>query len=71
MTAHDSVGATVEPGLEQLGKGYDPCWFTNHVYGDRYYCSMLVYAAYPAIGGPDLDENPGWSWTYAYVVAIP
>ncbi len=70
VAAPESVRqAAVEFALEQLGKGYDLYWFTKQVYGSSYYCSELVWAAYKAVGGPDLDENPGWSWTYAYGVA--
>ena len=61
--------AAVEFALQQLGKPYDYLWFTKQVYGDSYYCSELVWASYKAAGGPDVDENPGWSWTYAYGVA--
>jgi uncharacterized protein YycO len=55
--------------LAQLGKGYDYWWPSKQVYGDSYYCSELVWASYKAVGGPDIDANPGWSWTYAYGVA--
>ncbi len=55
--------------LEQVGKPYDFFWLSKQVYGDSYYCSELVWAAYKAAGGPDIDKNPGWSWTYAYGVA--
>ena len=54
---------------QQLGKSYDYAWYTKQVYDDKYYCSELVWAAYIAAGGPDIDANPGWSWTYAYGVA--
>jgi len=54
---------------QQLGKPYDYAWYTKEVYGDKYYCSELVWASYMAAGGPDLDANPGWSWTYADGVA--
>ncbi len=55
--------------LYQLGKPYDVFWLSKQVYGSSYYCSELVWASYKAVGGPDIDENPGWSWTYAYGVA--
>ncbi len=55
--------------LAQLGKPYDYFWLSKQVYGSSYYCSELVWASYKAVGGPDIDENPGWSWTYAYGVA--
>ncbi|NJE11239.1 YiiX/YebB-like N1pC/P60 family cysteine hydrolase [Thermococcus sp. MAR1] len=54
---------------QQLGKPYDWGWWTKQVYGDSYYCSELVWAAYMAAGGPDIDANPGWTWTYLNGVA--
>ncbi|ASI99248.1 YiiX/YebB-like N1pC/P60 family cysteine hydrolase [Thermococcus celer] len=54
---------------QQLGKPYDWGWWTKEVYGDSYYCSELVWAAYKAAGGPDIDANPGWSWKYLDGVA--
>ena len=54
---------------QQLGKPYDYEWYTKHVYGDKYYCSELVWASYMAAGGPNIDANPGWSWKYADGVA--
>ncbi|WP_297089807.1 YiiX/YebB-like N1pC/P60 family cysteine hydrolase [Thermococcus sp.] len=54
---------------QQLGKPYDWGWWTKQVYGDSYYCSELVWAAYIAAGGPDIDANPGWTWTYLNGVA--
>lgn len=55
---------------QQLGKPYDwGGWWTKEVYGDSYYCSELVWAAYKAAGGPDIDANPGWSWKYLDGVA--
>ncbi len=66
----DSVRlAAVNFALEQLGKPYDFFWIYKEVYGSSYYCSELVWASYKAVGGPDIDANPGWSWTYAYGVA--
>ena len=59
----------VQFALAQLGKPYDYAWYTKQVYGGSYYCSELVWASYIAAGGPDIDANPGWSWTYAYGVA--
>jgi uncharacterized protein YycO len=61
--------SAVDFAMNQLGKPYDYAWWTKQVYGDAYYCSELVWAAYIAVGGPDVDDNPGWSWTYAYGVA--
>lgn len=61
--------AAVDFALQRLGLPYDYFWPIKQVYGDSYYCSELVWAAYKAVGGPDVDANPGWSWTYAYGVA--
>ncbi len=61
--------AAVEFAMAQLGKPYDFWWPTKQIYGSAYYCSELVWAAYKAVGGPDVDENPGWSWRYLYGVA--
>jgi len=61
--------AAVNFALDQLGKPYDYWWPSKQVYGSSYYCSELVWASYKAVGGPDIDANPGWSWTYAYGVA--
>ena len=61
--------AAVNFALQQLGKPYDWAWYTKHVYGDKYYCSELVWAAYKAVGGPDIDANPGFTWKYLYGVA--
>lgn len=57
--------------LQQLGKPYDWGWYTKQVYGDSYYCSELVWAAYYwASGGyVDIDEHPGFYWKYLYGVA--
>ncbi|WP_456365735.1 YiiX/YebB-like N1pC/P60 family cysteine hydrolase [Thermococcus sp.] len=55
--------------LQQLGKPYDWEWWTKHVYGDKYYCSELVWASYMAAGGPDIDAHPGFSWKYLWGVA--
>ncbi len=66
----DSVrAAAVAFALDQLGKPYDFWWPSKQVYGSSYYCSELVWASYKAVGGPDIDDNPGWSWTYLYGVA--
>jgi uncharacterized protein YycO len=65
--------AAVNFAIQQVGKPYDYKWLTyiggKEVYGDSYYCSELAWAAYLAAGGPDIDANPGWSWTYGYNVA--
>ncbi|WP_297499142.1 YiiX/YebB-like N1pC/P60 family cysteine hydrolase [Thermococcus sp.] len=61
--------AAVNFAFQQLGKPYDWEWWTKHVYGDSYYCSELVWAAYKAVGGPDIDADPGFSWKYLWGVA--
>jgi len=48
----------------KVGLSYDWNLFSKQVTGSRYYCSELDWAAYKAVGGPDIDQNPGWSWTY-------
>ena len=53
----------------KIGKRYDFNLLTKQVNGRRYYCSELNWAAYKAVGGPDIDQNPGWSWKYANAVA--
>lgn len=66
----DSIrSAAVNFALNQLGDSYDYEWWDKEVYDDAYYCSELVWAAYIAIGGPDIDANPRWSWTYLNGVA--
>lgn len=55
--------------LNQLGKKYDWGWWTKQVYDDKYYCSELVWAAYKAAGGPDIDQHPGFYWKYLWGVA--
>ncbi len=67
-TNNDVRNAAVLFAYQQLGKPYDYKWYTKHVYGDKYYCSELVWAAYKA-NGVDIDANPGWSWKYANGVA--
>lgn len=59
----------VQFAVKQLGKPYDWHLWTKHVYGSDYYCSELVWASYLVAGDIDLDEHPGWSWTYADGVA--
>ena len=53
---------------QRLGKPYDYAWYTKQVYGDKYYCSELVWAAYKA-NGVDVDANPGWTLKYLGGVA--
>ena len=53
----------------QVGKNYDYWLVSKQVYGSRYYCSEVIWAGYKHVGGPDIDQNPGWSWTYANGVA--
>lgn len=59
--------------LTKVGLPYDYQWLTyiggKEVYGSSYYCSELIWAAYLANGGPDIDQHPGWSWRYGYNVA--
>ncbi|MEM1512582.1 MAG: YiiX/YebB-like N1pC/P60 family cysteine hydrolase [Candidatus Jordarchaeales archaeon] len=65
--------AAVNWALTKVGYPYDYIWLTyvggKQVYGNSYYCSELCWAAYLAVGGPDIDQNPGWSWTYGNNVA--
>ena len=70
----DSVKqAAVNWALTKVGLPYDFIWLTyiggKQVEGNSYYCSELVWAAYKAVGGPDIDQNPGWSWKYGFNVA--
>ena len=66
----DSIrSAAVNFALSHLGDSYDYEWWDKEVYDTAYYCSELVWAAYIAVGGPDVDANPGWSWTYLNGVA--
>ncbi|MFW6196936.1 MAG: YiiX/YebB-like N1pC/P60 family cysteine hydrolase [Thermoplasmatota archaeon] len=58
----------VEFAIRQEGKPYDLGWYTKQVHGDSYYCSELAWASYKT-QGVDIDENPGWSWSYANGVA--
>ncbi len=68
-TTDDVRYNAVNFALQQLGKPYDWHWYTKHVYGDSYYCSELVWAAYKAAGGPDIDAHPGFYWKYLNGVA--
>ena len=73
QTANSIKQNAVNWALTKLGLPYDYIWLTyvggKQVEGSSYYCSELVWAAYKAVGGPDIDANPGWSWTYGYNVA--
>jgi len=40
-----------------VGPDYDINWFSKDVYGENYYCSELVWAAYMAVLGIDLDSE--------------
>jgi uncharacterized protein YycO len=53
----------------KVGLSYDYWLFGKQVDGNSYYCSELTWGAYLASGGPDIDQNPGWSWSYAGGVA--
>jgi uncharacterized protein YycO len=68
-TTDDIRQKAVNFALAQLGKPYDYLWFMKEVYGDSYYCSELVWASYKAVGGPDLDANPGFNLKYLDGVA--
>lgn len=74
VATSDSIRqAAVNWALTKVGYPYDYIWVTyvggKQVYGNSYYCSELCWAAYKAVGGPDIDQNPGWSWTYGNNVA--
>ena len=74
VSTSDSIRqAAVNWAKTKVGYPYDYIWLTyvggKQVYGNSYYCSELVWAAYKAVGGPDIDQNPGWSWTYGNNVA--
>ncbi|MFP4142447.1 MAG: YiiX/YebB-like N1pC/P60 family cysteine hydrolase [Thermoplasmata archaeon] len=58
----------IDFAMDQLGKSYDYTWWSKDVYDSSYYCSELIWASYYS-NGVDIDENPGWSWSYAYGVA--
>ncbi|AAB89740.1 YiiX/YebB-like N1pC/P60 family cysteine hydrolase [Archaeoglobus fulgidus] len=72
-TSNDIKSKAVSWALTKVGLPYDYKWLTyvggKEVYGKSYYCSELIWAAYKANGGPDIDQNPGWSWRYGYNVA--
>lgn len=72
-TNDDVKEKAISFALSKNGYPYDYQWLTyiggKEVYGKRYYCSELIWAAYLASGGPDIDQNPGWSWKYGYNVA--
>ena len=68
-TTEEIRQTAVNFAYQQLGKPYDWALWTKEVYGDSYYCSELVWAAYMAAGGPDIDANPGFSWWYLWGVA--
>jgi len=72
-TSEEIKKKAIEWSLSKLGLPYDFKWLTyvggKETDGDSYYCSELIWAAYLASGGPDLDQNPGWSWRYGYSVA--
>ncbi|TFF89612.1 MAG: hypothetical protein EU548_07220 [Promethearchaeota archaeon] len=57
----------------KVGRPYDYIWLTYYggkqVYGYRYYCSELAWAAYKHAAGINIDRHPGWSWKYGYNVA--
>ena len=53
----------------KVGLNYDYWLFGKQVDGNSYYCSELTWAAYLSTGGPDIDQNPGWTWSYSGGVA--
>ena len=53
----------------KLGLPYNFWLFDKRIDGNSYYCSELIWAAYLACGGPDIDQNPGWKWPYFNSVA--
>lgn len=63
----------IQWALTKVGLPYDYKWLTyvggKEVEGNSYYCSELIWAAYLKAGGPDIDQNPGWSFRYGYNVA--
>ncbi len=72
-TSSGVKSSAISWALTKVGYPYDYKWLTyiggKEVYGSSYYCSELIWAAYLANGGPDIDQNPGWSWRYGYNVA--
>ncbi len=61
--------AAVNFALSHLGDSYDFELWEKEVYDNAYYCSELFWAAYIAVGGPDIDRYPGWHWKYLNSVA--
>jgi uncharacterized protein YycO len=46
-----------------------PCIFGGkEVYGNSYYCSELIWAAYLVARGPDIDQHIGYYWKYGFNV---
>lgn len=72
-TSDEIKQKAIEWSLGKLGLPYDFKWLSyvggKEIEGDSYYCSELIWAAYLTSGGPDLDQNPGWSWRYGFSVA--
>ncbi|MBO8179388.1 MAG: hypothetical protein H0Z19_02760 [Archaeoglobus sp.] len=72
-TSSGVKSSAINFAVSKIGLPYDYKWLTyiggKEVYGSKYYCSELIWAAYLASGGPDIDQNPGWSWRYGYNVA--
>jgi len=56
----------------KVGCPYDWIWITyiggKQTNGGSWYCSELNWAGYK-LQGVDIDQTPGWSWTYGYNVA--
>lgn len=65
--------AAINWALTKVGLPYDYKWLTyvggKEIEGNSYYCSELIWAAYLKAGGPDIDQNPGFSLRYGWNVA--
>ena len=68
-TTSSKKGTMVSFVKSKVGYKYDWALWKKQVYGSRYYCSELAWAGMKHAGGPDIDRNPGWSWTYLNAVA--
>ena len=55
--------------ISKVGLPYNYWLFSKRINANSYYCSELNWAAYLEAGGPDIDQNEGWSWTYFNAVA--
>lgn len=66
--SEETKDKALEFAKKQQGKPYDEWWLDKQIQGESYYCSELAWASYKT-QGVNLDQNPGWSWTYANGVA--